>query len=367
MPLTVDEERRRPRHPAEIGRFDVLGDAGVMRVPFQVVAEAIDVQPEFRGVTQQITEPKIVLARQQQVVHRPERILCGGGLGCLGGELGLRVHIGERQVAPDVADVRVGQQIAHDGLGPPAVRALEVAELDHCDRRTGRSADVILRRIDLGDQILDEPGVTEQGTRAALRRQHGGEPVDQPGQGGRDHRCRKCAELGFVQGCAGERARCDEQGDREPDPSERAAAEDGRPPDRWSDPAAAEPAHRLRRTDDRDRLAHHVADQHTERDGRRVGVCEEAAVEHDSRVRQREQRHDDVARPRVVEGLQPRVRRQRRGQPRGGRARQLRGRLLTEAPHQTGRLLELAARRRVRRRRESDREAGDDWVDAARE
>ena len=68
---------------------------------------------------------------EQQVVHLPERALRGGRLGGLGGELGVRVDVGERQVAPDVADVaEVGEQLADDRLGPAAVGALEVAVLD---------------------------------------------------------------------------------------------------------------------------------------------------------------------------------------------------------------------------------------------
>ncbi len=42
---------------------------------------------------------------EQQVVQLPERTLLGSGLGHLGGELGVRVDIVERQVAPDVAHV----------------------------------------------------------------------------------------------------------------------------------------------------------------------------------------------------------------------------------------------------------------------
>ena len=69
-------------------------------------------------------------------MHLPERALVGGGLGGLGGELGVRVDVVERQVPPDVADVaEVAQELADDRLGLAAVRALEVAVLDEGDRR----------------------------------------------------------------------------------------------------------------------------------------------------------------------------------------------------------------------------------------
>ena len=77
--------------------------------------------------------------------------LLGGGLGRLGGELGARVDVVERQVAPDVAQVaRVGEQLADRRLGLAAERALEVAVLEQRDRRLGRAADVVALGVDRG-------------------------------------------------------------------------------------------------------------------------------------------------------------------------------------------------------------------------
>ena len=99
---------------------------------------------------------------EQQVVHRPERALGAGRLGRLGRELGARVHVGQRQMAPDVAEVGVGQQLPDDRLGLTAVGALEVAELDQRDRRVRRTADVVAVRVDLGDQVLDQLRIAQQ-------------------------------------------------------------------------------------------------------------------------------------------------------------------------------------------------------------
>ena len=71
----------------------------------QVLAEAVEVEPELLGVAAQVARPQLVLVREQQVVHRPELALRGGRLGRLGGHLRVRVHVVERQVAPDVAQV----------------------------------------------------------------------------------------------------------------------------------------------------------------------------------------------------------------------------------------------------------------------
>src|SRR3954447_15590313 len=57
--LAVDEERRRARDPAEVGRLDVPGHSGLEGVALQVVVETLDVEPELVGVAHQ------VLARQR--------------------------------------------------------------------------------------------------------------------------------------------------------------------------------------------------------------------------------------------------------------------------------------------------------------
>ena len=90
---------------------------------------------------------------------------------------------------------------------------------------------------------------------------------------------------------------------------------------------------------------------------------EEAAVDRDPRVREREQRHDHVARPRVEELLQPLVRRDRRPEAHADRARQLRGRLLAELAEPLRGALELGPRSRVGVGQEAHREADDDRLD----
>ena len=140
-----------------------------------------------------------------------------------------------------------------------------------------------------------------------------------------------------------------------------------RPADRRPEPAAAEPASTSHgRADDADRLADDVADDDPERDRRPEGAREEVAVDRDAGVREREQRHDHVARPRVHSAA---------GGARSGETRRLDARRAERASsgvgcsrksaEEVGRVLEVARARRGRRSMISPtRQPDDDRVDA---
>ena len=112
--------------------------------------------PSSAGVAGQVGGPQRVLVGEQQVVHLPEPALGAGGLRRLGGELRARVHVVQRQVPPDVAEVaELGEQLADDRLGLPAERALEVAVLDERHRGLLGAADVVALGVD-GDREVDQ-------------------------------------------------------------------------------------------------------------------------------------------------------------------------------------------------------------------
>jgi hypothetical protein len=95
---------------------------------------------------QHVRERELPAPRVQRVVHRPEGALGGGGLGRLGGALGVRMELRDRQVAERVAQA-VAEPVAHppdDRLRGGAVRALEVAVHDELERRLGEAVDVVL-------------------------------------------------------------------------------------------------------------------------------------------------------------------------------------------------------------------------------
>ena len=200
--------------------------------------------------------------REQEVVHLPEGALVGGGLRRLRGELGVRVDVVERQVPPDVADVaEVAQQLAHDRLRLPAVRALEVAVLDDRDRRVERPANVVALRVDVDVEIDERLGRAEQRADAEAAREQRRRAEEQPGEERRAERGAQDAELRLLELRPVERERRDEQRDGEADPGDRAAAGDGRPADRRPEPAAAQPRQQPRAAEDAHRLADDVAER----------------------------------------------------------------------------------------------------------
>ena len=209
------------------------------------VGEAVDVEAELLGVADQVVRAKRVLVLEQEVVHLPERALVGGRLGGLGGELGVRVDVVERQVPPDVADVaEVAQELADDRLRLAAVGALEVAVLDDRDRRVERPADVVALRIDVDVEVDERLGGAEQGADPQAPRQQRRGAEEQPGEERRAEGGAEDAELRLLELRAVEGERRDEQRDGEADPGDRAAAGDRRPADRRPQPPAAQPRER---------------------------------------------------------------------------------------------------------------------------
>ena len=207
-------------------------------------------------------------------------------------------------MTPYVADVpEVAQQLAHDGLGSSAVRALEVAVLDHGHRRVERATYVVRLGVDRKFEIEKRLGAAEQGRDTAPLRQQSDGAEHQPGEGGRAHGGGEDARLGLLELCAAECERGDEQRDGEADAGARAGAGDGAPADRRPQPPARQPRDYQGHADDAERLAGHVADKHAERDRRARGPLEEVAVDRDASIGEREQRDDHVARPPVVHEL----------------------------------------------------------------
>ena len=145
------------------------------------VGESLDVEAELPGVAHEILRLELVLVGEEQVVHLPERALVGGGLARLGRELGGQVDVVQGQVAPDVLQVAgAGEELADDGLGLPAERALEVAVLDDRDRGLVGAAGVVAFRIDVEVEVGERLGAARERADPQQARQPGRRAEKEP-------------------------------------------------------------------------------------------------------------------------------------------------------------------------------------------
>ena len=111
---------------------------------------------------------------EEQIVHLPERSLLARRLARLRRDLRVRVHVAQRQVAPDVAQVgKAAQQLAQHRLGLTTVRTLEVGVLDERDRRFRRATDVVTVGVDVDREVDDQLHPSGQGARPARSREQG--------------------------------------------------------------------------------------------------------------------------------------------------------------------------------------------------
>jgi hypothetical protein len=94
VPLAVDEKGGRPGHAGQVGGIHVLRDVRRPGVVPEIATESFGIQTDLLGVAGQITGGELALVVEQQVVHGPERLLRGRGLGGLGRELRVGVDVG---------------------------------------------------------------------------------------------------------------------------------------------------------------------------------------------------------------------------------------------------------------------------------
>ena len=298
-------------------------------------------------------------------MHLPECALLGGGLGCLGRLLRARVDVVQRQMPPDVGDLAVlAQQFAQHRLRLAAVRTLEIAILEHGDRRVEPAADVVALGVDRIREVDDEVRCAQQRADPLPPRQPLRHEDEEPGDRGGEQRRAEDSDFRLVELGSVEREIGDEDRDGETDSRDRARAGHRRPADRGPQAPAADLRREPGSTDDPHRLPDHVAEQDPERNGRRVRRRKEAGAEVDAGVREREERHDRVARPGMPERLQSLVRGDRRPQRGPCGTRQAACGLLPEEAEDVARASEVAPLGRVGERDHAAHEARDDRVHA---
>ena len=150
----VQEERGRAPGPARGGAGLVLADAGVQGLVAHVGVEPLEVEAARGGVLAEVVGLEPGLVGEQLVVHLPESALPRGCLGRDGGEIGVGVHVLQRQVPHDVphAVAEVGGQLGAHAGGPRAERALEIEVLDHGVRGVLVALHVVALGVDGGGE-----------------------------------------------------------------------------------------------------------------------------------------------------------------------------------------------------------------------
>ncbi len=99
---------------------------------------------------EQIRWGELVLVAEQAVVHLPEAALGAGRLRGLRRELRARMHVDQRNMPEDVAELVAEPlpQLLDDPGDPTTEGAFEVAVLDQTQRRVRGPAEMIPRRVD---------------------------------------------------------------------------------------------------------------------------------------------------------------------------------------------------------------------------
>ena len=221
-----------------------------------------------------LADLELVLVGEQPVVHLPEPTLHRRRLGRLGRQLCLRMHVGERQMTPHVAQISDRrQQLADHRLGLTAIWALEIAVLKQRHLGVDRTADVIALGVDSDRQIDDRLGRADQRAGAHRARQPLGHLLHHAGHQRRADQRRQHAELGLRQLPAPWNASDAISSETvNPIPAIVPPPSTDAHPTGQPEPAAGEPRHERRAAADPDRLADQVGDQDSERDRRPVGV-----------------------------------------------------------------------------------------------
>lgn len=151
MAAAVDEEGWRPVDSAAHATHEILTHPGPVLSLHEFKTESLDFQPERVGIADKVVFLQGVLALKEQVMHLPEATLGRRALGGLGGALGVRVNLRQREVPKHQPKLvaQLGKKVIKHRMCGPAVRAFKVAVLDEGDRR-GRSPRMWSRSSETG-------------------------------------------------------------------------------------------------------------------------------------------------------------------------------------------------------------------------
>src|SRR2546427_294925 len=103
--LAVDEEGRRAIDAASDSAPEIFPHASGVCAAEDFGHQAAGIETELHRVAGEVLIFKRVLIFEQNVVHLPKSSLCAGGFGGLGCVLGVRMHVGHREMAIGEAQV----------------------------------------------------------------------------------------------------------------------------------------------------------------------------------------------------------------------------------------------------------------------
>ena len=219
---------------ARVRARDVVATRSAWRAAAQVLGEAVDVEPELLGVAAQVARRRARPgARTAGRASSQKRALRARRLGRLGGQLGVRVDVGERQVAEDVAQVVAARASAARGSIGSAW-----PQYGHSKSPYSTQGD---RRVVASPRMWSRSGSTSSARSmicSAVRRELAGahrvrDAARAPGRSRRRSAARRSrgaehAELGLVELGALEREAGDQQRDGEADAGRRRPSRPGR-------------------------------------------------------------------------------------------------------------------------------------------
>ncbi len=166
----VDEEPGRAGDAAGQAAVDVaLHPRSACARGVELGRDPVGVEAELARRADQVSRAERAPRLVEAVVHRPERALGGGRLGCLGGALGVGMDVAQGEVA-EREQQPPGELVAdplHDREGGGAVGALEVPVHDQLQLGSVRAVAVVLggerrRQLGQGWRIVDSRGACER-------------------------------------------------------------------------------------------------------------------------------------------------------------------------------------------------------------
>ena len=134
MPHTVDEESRSAIHPAAYAAHEIAA-----HFLYWPVSRAFRVRAVRRNA-------QTTLVFKEGIVHVPKQSRCAGDLGALGGDLGVRVYLGQREMTENKPHASTKRQLdlIDDGMCRRAMWAFIVAVFNKRDWCVRGSADMII-------------------------------------------------------------------------------------------------------------------------------------------------------------------------------------------------------------------------------